>query len=356
MKKRATIAILVLLLLMTGLVGCGAAGQADDAGSAASTDNAVSTAEQDADAESPGTAAAEEPAPLVFEPHVHCSLLSDYVTEDMWASLYNLIDAIRAGEDTFACSDEVAYEWCTDQTVIGTFLPPACMIAVPDGYENGVGKIRYTIGKDEYREREQAFEQEVERILNEAIRSDYSDFEKLMGLYAYMCKYWVFDNTPLDDQGIDDFSDYACIMKKNGICTEVAGTLSYLLLQCGIEATPMGTQGEHDWTYVEIGGKGYLVDATWGLHGEDPDGELTLRYFMMTDEERFMDGFVKEDLEVDQLWVWTPDYDLGRFAATDETFKPIHDGWVYVEMDTERNVLKCLDASGEPVEFSYGDL
>jgi hypothetical protein len=298
----------------------------------------------------------KEPEPFTFNPHLHCSLLSEIVTEDMWGSLYNMIDAIRAGEDTFKCTDENAYKWCTDEVTIGSFLPAACTLVVGNGYENGVGKLKYKVDKDKFLEREKAFEEEIVRIINEATKSDRSDFEKLMGLYDYMCKYWVYDYNELDGQGIDDFSDYACLTKKNGICCEIAGAFSYLLLQCGVEAMPFGTACEHDWTYVVIGGKGYHVDATWGLHGDYPDASLNLQYFMMTEAERLPQLKNGDQLQATWIWPWKSDYDLAIFSATDETFSVLHNGAYYEGIDLERNVIKYRDLDDKSHELSYGDM
>ena len=296
------------------------------------------------------------PEPFVFNPHLHCSLLSEIVTEDMWQSLYNMIDAIRAGEDTFKCTDENAYKWCTDEVTIGSFLPPACTYVVGNGYEDGIGKLKYKMDKDKLSQREKAFEEEIVRILNEATVSDRSEFEKLMDLYDYMCKNWVYDYKELDGQGIDDFSDYACLTKKNGICCEIAGAFSYLLLQCGIEAMPFGTSCEHDWTYVVISGKGYHVDATWGLHGDYPNDPLNLQYFMMTEAERLPQLQDADQLQATWIWPWKTGYDLKRFSATDETFSALHSGAYYEGIDTERNVIKYKDLDGNPHELSYGDM
>ncbi|MCR4647569.1 MAG: transglutaminase-like domain-containing protein, partial [Lachnospiraceae bacterium] len=265
-----------------------------------------------------------EPEPFEFNPHVYTELMSEYCTKEMWDSFYNMIDAIRAGGDTFECSDEKAYEWCLDPCTIGNYYPPACTLVVGDGYENGVGRLAYKMDKEEFAARAEAFEEEITRMVNEAVRSDYSEFEKVMCMYEYMCRNFVYDYEPLDGQGIDDFSTYACLMKKNGICCEIASAYTYLLYQCGVEAIHYGQGAYHDWVYVVVGGKGYHVDPTWALHGENPDYYLYLQYFMMTEEERISQGFDRDKFEVGELWYLMPDYDLERYSATDETFKPLH--------------------------------
>ena len=304
------------------------------------------------------TETTEAAEPFKFNPHVHSNLISEVFKDEWWDSFYNMCDAMREGKDTFECISEDCYKHCTNEAVIGLFFPAACTTVVGDGYKDGVGKLKYKMDKDKFLERQQAFEKEIERMLNEAIRTDYSEFEKVMGLYDYMCKYFQYDYDPIDKQGIDDFSDYACLMKKNGICCEYAGAFSYLLMQAGVDATPFegdGTPGYHGWTYVVVGGKGYFCDATWGLHGLMPDAELGLQYFMQTEEERIADGFTKESIRPDMIWPFVPDF-KSTFPADDKTFAPLHNFCFYVGMDTVRNVIIYKDTLGKEIELSYGDL
>lgn len=293
---------------------------------------------------------------FAFEPHIHTDLLSEIVTDEMWESLYNMVDAIRIGDDSFKCSDEFAYEWCTYEVTVGMIYPPACTLVTGAGYENGIAKLKYHMDKDEFHVRCKEFEEEIVKILNEATRPEYSDFEKLMGLYDYMCKYWVYDYDDTTEHTCDNFGSYACLMTRNGICSEIAYSLTYLLLQAGVEATPYGASCNHDWTYVVIGGNGYHVDATWALHGEMPEGQLLLENFMMTEEDRINDGLNPATFQVDFIWGWKADYDLKRFSATDATFEPIRYGMVYKGIDTERNVLIYETYRSEIRELSYGDM
>ena len=348
-KRRLLSALLAFVLFASGCTSVTRLEPSDTSGTVTGTETTETTAEI---AET--TVAAE---PMVFNPYLHSELLSELVTEDMWNSLYNMIDAIRAGEDTFECSDEHAYEWCTDDTTVGNFIPPACTLVVGDGYSNGIGRLKYKMDKDDFIVREQEFEAEIERMLNEAVRSDYSDFEKLTCLYVYVCSNFVYDYSDIDGQGVEDFGNYACLMKKNGICCEIAYAFAYLLLQCGIEATPYGSSCYHDWTFVVIDGKGYHVDATWALHGENPDGALLLQYFMMTEEERMEDPQItKESLEPDLIWPWLSYYDITRFQATDTTFKPLHNWCYFKGMNTKKNILYFETSDGRLVEMSYGDM
>lgn len=299
------------------------------------------------------------PEPFKFNPHLHTNLLSEYVTEDMWESLYNLIDAARAGEDSFKCSDKKAYEWCTDDTVLGSFLPAACTIVKGGGYSDGVGKIQYPKGKDIFLDKEKAFEAEIERMLNEAIRSDYSEFEKAFGLYLYMCKNYQYDYSSIDGCTVDEFSTYACLVTKKGICCELADAYAYMLLQAGVEAVSVegdGTAGYHDWTYLVIGGKGYFADLTWDAYGDTPNNVPGMKYFLMTEEERLADGFTKESLAIDQLRMWHIKYNFEKFAANDKTFAAFRPVSALVNWDIEKNVVIFSSETEENAVINYGDL
>ena len=304
------------------------------------------------------TETTEAAEPFKFNPHVHTNLISDACKEEWWDSFYNMCDAMREGKDSFECINEECYKFCTSEVIIGAYFPAACTLVVGDGFKDGVGKLKYKMDKDKFLERQQAFEKEIERMLNEAIRTDYSEFEKVMGLYVYMCKYFRYDFEPLDGQGIDDFSDYACLTKKNGICCEFAGAFAYLLLQAGVDATPFegeGSAGYHGWTYVVVGGKGYHCDATWGAHGEDPDADLLLMYFMLTEQERLENGFEKETIRPDVVWPLVDEIKR-TYPADDTTFAVFHDYIWFAAMDTERNVIIYKDVDGKNRELSYGDL
>ena len=332
MRNKIISVLLVSVLLLAGCNFSKPVGATTDEGdneiNKISLDNEVIQSEVEEEA---------EPEPYEFNPHVHTDLMSEVVTEEMWGAFYNLCDALRAGEDTFECPSEEAYEWCTDSGTMGVFLPASCEMAEGDGYADGVGRIKYLTEKEAFLEREKNFEEEIVRMVNAAVKSNYSDFEKVMGMYAYVCKYWQYDYSDIDGCSIDEFGTYACLMTKKGICCEVAYAYSYLLLQVGVEAMPFGASCNHDWTYVQIDGIGYHVDATWGLHGDNPDGPLTLQYFMMTEKDRLNDGFEKESLEASIIWPIKRDYDLARFSANDARFKPLEtmrllEKWILKEM------------------------
>lgn len=297
-----------------------------------------------------------EPPRYEFNPHVHTDLLSETFTDEYWEAFYNLCDAVRAGEDTFECGSKDAYRWATDEVVIGSFMPDACTLVAGDGYKDGKGKIKYKMDKDKLASRQKAFEEEVVKIVNEAVRSDYSDFEKCVAVYDYFCRNFSYDESSIDGATIDEFSTYACLMTKKGICTEIAGAFAYILMQCGVDVVEISEISEmgHAWNYVRIGDSGYNVDATWGIGNKREDGSWLMSYLFETTDERVSDGANRDGIDVDLLGYMNSDYDKSRFVVTDGKYSFLHGSCYFLGMDTKRKVIRYED-SGEVKEYSYAE-
>ena len=122
--------------------------------------------------EDPTPTPTPEPEPYPFNPHVHSGLLEEAVKEEWWDSFYNMCDAMREGRDSFECLDEDAYRWCTNEATLGEHFPAACTLVVGDGYKDGEAKLKYKIDKESFATRQSAFEEEVVRMVNDAVRSD----------------------------------------------------------------------------------------------------------------------------------------------------------------------------------------
>ena len=61
-----------------------------------------------------------------FNPHLYVKTFSEDIPQEYWDSFYNLCDALRVGETTFACASEEAYKWATDPSVLNALFPAAC--------------------------------------------------------------------------------------------------------------------------------------------------------------------------------------------------------------------------------------
>ncbi|MBR3057453.1 MAG: transglutaminase domain-containing protein [Clostridiales bacterium] len=297
-----------------------------------------------------------------FNPHVFGSKHLETFGDEKCQAFFRFCDAVRNGEDTFDCPDDDTYGWCIGNFSFG-FCPLASVYVVTGNsigeveYENGKGKIFYTIPKEEYLEKQKKFEKDIEDVLNDCLSDDYSDFEKALALYEYMTKNFKYDYSKLENlvDRSDELSVYRCLNEKQGICCELASLYSYLLLQAGVDSNEIGgfiddgdgTGDAHSWVFVTIDGQSYHIDPTWGGGYEC----TPLNYFMMTDELRE----TRDNAP-------TKEYQIGgqgdesrknlKFEATDDKYSDLWDG-LYLGMNREEHYVLYEDKSGAKKEFHY---
>ena len=267
----------------------------------------------------------------VFQPKVCSVYMEEVFGPDMCEAWFNLVDAVLAGEDTFACKDQHTYDWMMGQ------FPEHCL---PILYElidyawdrensvvDGVASFTYRVPPEEAKARIAEFGEMIESMLNEIFEDDWSDFEKALALYSYFSEHYEYDYETYwktYDEYVDYTSCYRFFMTGIGICHEISSAYSYLLLQAGVQATTMSgnrayDQAGHQWSFVRINGKNYHVDPTYAL-GSGGD----LRYFLMTDEKR-----EEEDCYDPATFYAVSNYSRENphpdYTADDETFRPLWD-------------------------------
>ena len=300
--------------------------------------------------------------PFEYNPHLYSALIATEVPQENWDSLYNLADALRAGEDTFECSSQEAYDWCMDSGILANLIPAACMKISGisnDGtapYEDGFGRIYYEMPVEEFVQRENEFEEAVEDVLNTCLEKDDTDFEKCLKLYDYMESnyYYDYDGTAFSKSG--DGYVYYTFFNHTGQCIDFGSLYAFLLLQAGVEAISVGCFDEldHEWTYVVIDGQGYHIDPTWALK-EGYTGDLSLDYFMMSDDIRTETGCPVTDLTVQLLpGFWLNNSSL-TLPATDESY---YAGLFTTleRLDEDNKILYYTDADGSVLTLDYGEL
>ena len=304
------------------------------------------------------TAATTAPEPYKFNTHAYSSFLEACYSDDYKKSLFNFFDALNEGRDTFECASQEIYGFCMDSVVQNQLYPVACCQLLeksPDGepsFENGTGHIYYKYSKENFLEKQANFQKEIEAIMNEWIRPDYSDFEKCLALYEYICKNYNYDHDGVLNRS-EDGSGCTTLYTKLGICADYGPWYAYLLMQCGVNAIAVsnfGTEeslGYHSWTYVEINGKCYHIDATWGLNEDFSVSTIKLDYFMMTDEDRARSGYPPELLEVYLVpGFYAKDCPGYKFVADDKTYR-VPEWSVCSRYDTENNIIYYTDNNGD---------
>ncbi|MCR4691474.1 MAG: transglutaminase-like domain-containing protein [Lachnospiraceae bacterium] len=298
----------------------------------------------------------KEKGHFTFKPVVIASIFRDIMGEDMCEAYGNYVEAALKGETEFAVKSEEAYDW-----MIGQF-PVVCFPVLQEytesdyggAYHDGKATFHFTIPQSEFAEKEAEFEDIVTGILNENLRDDYSDLEKVLALYEYFCREYSYDfetYAEMSDRYIEELSAYRFLTTDHGVCAECAPAFSYLLLQAGVDATtasgicPENGEG-HVWSYVTINGKNYHVDPTYGM-----GTNVCLDYFMMTDEQRENeDGYKKDEMCVGCHY--KDEHNGDQYDAEDDFFAPLWEGCL-TSWDPEKNLIYYTDKDGNDAVFDY---
>ena len=275
----------------------------------------------------------------VFRPGVCSVYMEEVFGKTMCETWYHLVDAVMAGEDTFACPDQKTYDW-----VMGQF-PRLCFPVLTElidyawdrgnSVKDGVAEFTYLVPREEASARIADFAAQIEKILNDALKEDYSDLEKAAALYDYFFRNYLYD-WETNEKRTESYVDYTTTLRLfrtgTGICSEIAPAYSYLLMQAGVDATVvMGN--DHEWSYVRIGGHNYHIDPTYVLSSEE-----SLSWFMMTDSQREKDGFdLKECTFVSN---YSKDHPHPAYAADDDSFSELWD-WSLDALLPEEHALRC---------------
>ena len=293
-----------------------------------------------------------------FNPHVFGSRYLEQFGEKMRDALFAYCDALRNGDDYFDCPDQDTAAWCSGR--LGHFFCPVAQGNAEAGVcKNGRCRIIYMIPKEEFLEKQKAFEEEIVAILNDCLADDYSDLEKILALYEYMTTNYEYDHEMYEHslEWMDRQGTCRCLAEKKGICNEIASLYNYLLLQVGIDSEEMGgtvyfgdgTADGHSWVFVTLNGKSYHIDPTYGLTTDRPP----LAYFMMTDkirEER--DGFPIAEFS---LAAWGDQTRKNcEFEATSEDYSDLWYG-DYIGMDRAAHEIVFRNYWGNLERFPYAE-
>ena len=355
---RKIITLLMCLALIFTVPGCGAK-PTEDAAAQDDTETAVEETGQEGTDTEPAGETEEVGSHYTFKTKVTSSFIENMYGQSYIDTWYNLVDAIMAGETTFSCPDSKTFDWVTGQFPIicfpvldGMFY---CDGNPDDPVVDGKAKIAYTIPYDELEKKIKEFSELVENILNEVLKDDYSDFEKAITLYNYVCSHYQYDyesEAKMSDMYVDWLSPYRLFTEGISVCGDIATAYNYLLMQAGVDAAGIGGNTiedgvGHEWSYIDLNGHYYHIDPTFGL-----GDVVSLNYFLMTDEHREENGFRAADSQIVSQYDYFPPHK--DYKADDDTFSELWDG-NFIKIDHAAQTLHYwkFDESGQEVEYTF---
>lgn len=156
-------------------------------------------------------------------------------------------------------------------------------------YSNGVHTIDITYHLTYYTTAEQEAEMStlVAALLEELNLWDASEWEKITGIYDWMCQNITYDETvPQDKADKLKHTAYAALKKRTAVCQGYATLFYRLALELGVDArviTGTGDEVRHAWNIARLDGAYYNLDATWDAVWFQAG--LLYDYFLRTEEE-----------------------------------------------------------------------
>ena len=307
--------------------------------------------ENKADPAAEGDVPSEPKERFVFQSKVCSVYMEEVFGKTMCEAWYSLVDAVMAGENTFACPDQHTYDWVMGQFPERCF--PVLVELIDYAYDrehsvkDGVANFTWRVPPEEAAARIEQFAAQIEEMLNDVLEADYTDFEKALALYDYFSRNYDYDYEmaeQMENQFMDEVKTIRLFNEGTGICQEVSAAYSYLLMQAGVEATVMMGDG-HQWSYVRINGHNYHIDPTFVLSEKD-----SLAYFMMNDEQRAATGYEKSCFTITSNYA--QDHPHPDYVADDDTFRPLWEH-VFEQFSHEEHTVYCPTEENDYGEWSY---
>ena len=163
------------------------------------------------------------------------------------------------------------------------------------GNEKGLGKESYkylTGGASSMTSKEKEL---GKQIIKKIINNGMSDFDKVKAINDYMIKNVSYDTENYKKNSIpyESYTALGAMEKKVAVCAGYAKMFKILASCAGLEATYVSGDtpyGGHAWNQVKVDGKWYNIDVTWN----DPDCETNknghyscgcYQYFLLSNED-----------------------------------------------------------------------
>ncbi len=148
---------------------------------------------------------------------------------------------------------------------------------------------------------------EYKAIMRDMVDDGMSDHEKVKTIYEWLILNVYYDNYVANNgDGLHDLFEYKAfhlegVLEGSAVCDGISKAFSVMCAIEGIDSVRVtgqipNAQVGHAWNKIQISGKWYLSDATWGNQTFGGTEEyLVYEYMLFTDEERLMDGYVSNN-------------------------------------------------------------
>lgn len=197
------------------------------------------------------------------------------------------------------------------------------------------GTIYFSVNYHASKEQEAEMDEAVDALLNELDLWDASDYEKVVGVYEWMCQNITYDYDNLSDQSYTlKFSAYAALVNRTAVCQGYASLLYRLLMTLGVDnrvITGIGNGGAHAWNIVALDGLYYDADATWDAIYRQAGWDY--QFFLLPEAE-----FLDHERDPEYL---TDDF-MASYPMSQSAYQPFMNGDIDLDGDVDAKDLTML--------------
>ncbi len=108
---------------------------------------------------------------------------------------------------------------------------------------------------------------EIKKVLDSLDLYNASDYDKIKGIYDYVCNTVEYDYDNLEDtEYLLKHSAYAALINKTAVCQGYALLIYRLALELGVDCrvvAGVSYDQNHGWNIVKLNGRYYNIDSTW---------------------------------------------------------------------------------------------
>ena len=172
--------------------------------------------------------------------------------------------------------------------------------------------------------KEAELDEALEAVLDGLDLYDASDYEKVKGVYNWICHNVTYDYDNLENDSYRlKHTAYAALVNGTAVCQGYAVLLYRMLLELGVDCRivdGIGNGGAHAWNIVRVSGKWYNLDATW----DSSRAEVGLDYdYFLRGEANFIDHTPAASFEENGFWekysISQADFDPDQAGSGDDS-------------------------------------
>lgn len=201
--------------------------------------------------------------------------------------------------------------------------------------------ITYTDTSEEAKKNKEIFYTKLNHLVYNVAPENYSPLQKLFSIYDYISVHADYTDNMQDSS---TFTAYSILMKGKGICGGFANLGYYVLNRVGIPTDYISNE-PHAWNMVELDGKNYHTDITWGA-GSYGSNTNSLRTILMDDEQRNL-SLENQGFGGYPIIKGNPrENPVKPSPAADKDFKVYYDFYYDHALDIENNRVYYNDGEG----------